>query len=151
MEKKYLIMNCTNCYGFDQYIHRKPITLTDNYNKYIQEHRKEYDEFEVYELTDKGFILLEDTDETAETGMAFYYWTNEEMESDITCQPHIIRKWRHSTRNNVIPNLVITSIQKGHTDYDNSLVNCGYISWHRTNGNYFVYGEYRNNYYKTGF
>lgn len=62
MLRKYLIVKCVEL--GDQWecdADRKPITLVDNWRKYLKSHRKGF--YEVYELQGDKFVLIKGYDD----------------------------------------------------------------------------------------
>ena len=152
MKEKYLIMKCEEL--GDQYecdCDRTPITICENWQEWYHQNKNiiEYD-FEVYEFKNNKFNLIKKYDDNPmePKGMALYYWTDGQ---DLTEElPTIVYEYKNSTRKNPIPKECLSFMEKG-TDLDNSLLDCGTISFF-IDDKYYVYGEYwDNNEYSLGY
>lgn len=144
---QYLIMRCD--YLNDQYecdADRTPITITANYELWLEKNDPDYN-YEVYEFINGEFKKIE-----LESGMALYYWGKD---ADIDSEkPNIIEKFKDYSRDYAIPESVKEYIELtvfDGSDYDDSLSNCGYITWYDKDMNYYVYGEYYGNNYDYGY
>ena len=144
---QYLIMRCD--YLADQYecdADRTPITITDNYEQWLEKNDPDYD-YEIYKFINDGFEKIE-----LESGMALYYWKEGAfIESE---KPNVIEKFKDYSRDDTIPESVKECMERtifDDSDYVDSLFNCGYITWYDKDMNYYVYGEYYGNHYDYGF
>lgn len=117
----YLIMSC-NELG-DQWecdADRTPITLTEDWQEWFKNIKPSY-QFEVYEFIDNGFSLIKEYDTPMESGMVFAYYGEDD-------EPIILEKFPNATRETRVPKDILARARRGE-DYDNSLRNCGHISW----------------------
>lgn len=144
---QYLIMRCD--YLNDQYecdADRTPITITDNYEQWLEENDPDYD-YEIYEFINGEFKKI-----TLEHGMALYYWEKDaSIESE---KPNVIEKFRDYSPDDEIPKSVKEYIERtifDGSEFDDSLFSDCYITWHDKNMNYYVYGEYYGNHYYYGY
>ena len=148
MKEKYLIMKCEEL--GDQWecdCNRTPITMCEDWQKWYQQNKNIKYDFEVYEFKNNSFELIKKYTTPMEEGMALYYWTEKQNpEKDF---PTIIYKYKNYTRKNSIPKECFPFIEKG-VDLDNSLLNCGTITFY-IDTNYYVYGEYYDNWYSLGY
>lgn len=135
---KYLIVEC-NELG-DQYecdANRIPITMTDNWKEWYAKANPDYC-FEVYEFKNNKFILVKDYETSMEQGMAFVMF-NDDDEDEFT----IIERFPNFDRNKSMPKTLRKRALKGE-DLDDSLRNCGYVSWFEK-GTLYAYTEYYDN------
>lgn len=121
---RYLIMKCEEL--GDQWecdAARSPITMTDNWKDWYDKTHPDY-WFEVYKYDEQEgeFTLIKEYEDTVEEGMTLAYYDDD---SDKAIP---IKKFPNLTRYNEVPPEVASRIKEG-TDLDNSLNNCGYISW----------------------
>ena len=148
MKEKYLIMKCEEL--GDQWecdCNRTPITMCEDWQKWYQQNKNIKYDFQVYEFKNNSFELIKEYTTPMEEGMALYYWTEEQdPEKD---SPTIIYKYKNYTRKDSIPKECLPFIEKG-TDLDDSLLNCGIIDFY-IDTNYYVYGEYNDNWYSLGY
>ena len=151
----YLIVKCEELN--DQYecdADRTPITLTENWGAWFSEVTPDY-AFEVYELRDNEFVRIKDYDTPIESGMALYYWTSEQMNSNAMGKPTVVQKWKNATRNKSMPKQIYARAKKFYVGTDaqmkHGLTNCGYVAWEDDKENWWVYGEYYDSMYTTGF
>lgn len=117
----YLIMKCVELgdqWECDAY--RSPITLVENWEKWFKETKPSY-RFEVYEFIDNRFNCVKEYDTPMEEGMVFAYYGEDD-------EPIIIEKFPNATRRTKVPKDILARAKRG-DEYDNSLRNCGYISW----------------------
>lgn len=155
---KYLIMRCDEL--GDQYecdANREPITMVDDWKKWFEENDPDYC-FEVYSFDGKKFNIIKEYDEPMESGMALCYWVEDERE--FTYIPHIIKKWPGRTKEDDIPDEVLSwnEAERFGSDWDTfeleeekeQLKDFGSFAWNATvgeeNRNY-IYGRYRDNEY----
>ena len=144
----YLIMRC-DALG-DQYecdADRTPVCLVTDWKEWYYLAMPHY-AFEVYEMTDnQEFNLVKSYEEPATQGMAVYFWPQ-----DVECsktEPTVISWFPNRTRQEKIPDKVMQMITEGH-DYNDYLESCGSCTW-LFEDNYYVYGEYRDFIYTTGY
>lgn len=135
---KYLIMRCEELN--DQYecdANRTPITMTDNWMEWYKKTSPDY-YFEVYEFKNNEFILVKNYETSMEQGMAFVMF-NDDDEDEFT----IIERFPNFDRNKSMPKTLRKRALKGE-DLDDSLRNCGYVSWFEK-GTLYAYTEYYDN------
>ena len=151
----YLIMKCDEL--GDQYecdANREPITLVDDWEKWFYDTNPEY-RFEVYEFNNDEFTLIKEYDNPMDSGMAFYYWTAEQMEDEEMSKPTVIQKWRNANRDTSVPESVKKAFDKGNDDeltFEDFLLELkcgGAVGWNY-DGKWWVYGEYRDHFYDWG-
>ena len=101
---------------------REPITLVEDWEKWFEEVHPTYP-FEVYEFINDviGFTCVKEYDTPMEEGMVFAYYGEDD-------EPIIIEKFPNATRHTKVPKNILARAKRGE-DYDNSLRNCGHISW----------------------
>lgn len=131
---QYLIMECHEL--GDQWecdAERTPITLTENWKKWYEDTYPSYP-FEVYEFADGKFNLVKEYDAPMEEGMVFAYYDED------TDEPTVLQRFPGTTRKDKVPKDILTRARKG-VEYDNSLRNCGHISW-MEDGVLYCYTEY---------
>ena len=87
------------------------------------------------------FILVKDYDTPMEHGMVFVNCEDEEGVFTI------IERFPNSDRNKSMPKTLRERALKGE-DFDDSLCNCGYVSWFE-NGRFYAYTEYYDNHINT--
>ena len=132
---KYLIVECDEL--GDQYecdANRIPITMTDDWKEWYKNTNPDY-YFEVYEFKDNKFILVKNYETSMEQGMAFVMFDNDD-EDKFT----IIERFPNFNRDNPMPKTLRKRALKGE-DFDDSLRNCGYVSWFEK-GTLYAYTEY---------
>lgn len=135
---KYLIIKCDEL--GDQYecdANRTPITMTDNWMEWYKKTNPDY-YFEVYEFKNNEFILVKDYETSMEQGMAFVMFDNDD-EDKFT----IIERFPNFDRNKSMPKTLRKRALKGE-EFDDSLRNCGYVSWFEKDTLY-AYTEYYDN------
>lgn len=135
---KYLIIKCDEL--GDQYecdANRTPITMTDNWMEWYEKTSPDY-YFEVYEFKDNKFILVKNYETSMEQGMAFVMFDNDD-EDKFT----IIERFPNFDRNKPMPKTLRKRALKGE-EFDDSLRNCGYVSWFEKDTLY-AYTEYYDN------
>lgn len=136
---KYLIMKCEEL--GDQYecdANRIPITMTDDWETWYKKTEPDYC-FEVYEFKNNEFILVKDYETSMEQGMAFVMFDDDDDEDKFT----IIERFPNFNRDNPMPKTLRKRALKGE-DFDDSLRNCGYVSWFEK-GTLYAYTEYYDN------
>ena len=163
--KKYLIMKCEEL--GDQWecdADRTPVCLVDNWQKWTEENRPDY-QFEVYEfVNDKECTCIKEYDEALDEGMALYYWEgHEDLEEDL---PHVMKKWPGRTRQDKIPEEVKEMMDKGMWDFEGDPVedvegeihSFGAVTWFDIPNSYevdgarmYVYGSYEDYHYSCGY
>ena len=117
----YLIMKCEPL--GDQWecdADRSPITLTEDWMKWYQATKPDYD-FEVYAYVNNTFQCVKSYEAPMEEGMVYAYYDDNE-------NPVVIQKFPNRTRNDKVPKSILKRARKGE-EYDDSLRNCGHISW----------------------
>lgn len=135
---KYLIIKCDElCDQYECDANRIPITMTDNWMEWYEKTRPDYC-FEVYEFKNNEFILVKDYETSMEQGMVFVM-CNDDNENEFT----IIEKFPNFDRNKSMPKTLHKRALKGE-DLDDSLRNCGYVSWFEK-GILYAYTEYYDN------
>lgn len=135
---KYLIIKCDEL--GDQYecdANRIPITMTDDWMEWYKNANPDYC-FEVYEFKNNEFILVKDYETSMEQGMAFVM-CNDDNENAFT----IIERFPNFDRNKPMPKALRKRALKGE-EFDDSLCNCGYVSWIEK-GKLYAYTEYYDN------
>lgn len=135
---KYLIMRCEELN--DQYecdANRIPITMTDDWMEWYKNTNPDYC-FEVYEFKDNEFTLVKNYETPMEQGMAFVMFDNDD-EDKFT----IIERFPNFDRNKPMPKTLRKRALKGE-EFDDSLRNCGYVSWFEKDTLY-AYTEYYDN------
>ena len=135
---KYLIMRCEELN--DQYecdANRTPITMTDNWMEWYKKTEPDY-YFEVYEYKNNQFVCVKDYATSMEQGMAFVMFDDDD-EDKFT----IIERFPNFNRDNPMPKTLRKRALKGE-DFDDSLRNCGYVSWFEK-GTLYAYTEYYDN------
>lgn len=157
MSNLYLIMECVSG---DLYGDVTPRAITKDWKKYYEQNKDNLGFFEVYRWDGKEFKLIKKTDCFMDSGMALYYWTKEEMDRDIDELPdipHIVKEWKGATRRNEVPEEVLLWKDRTYdwdgekAEWEDDLSNCGTIAWYDNEGNYWVYGEYHDRSFSTGF
>lgn len=160
--KKYLIVKCEELE--DQYecdADRTPVAMTDDFKEWYKKNTPQYS-FEVWEYSEENeerdeFKLVKEYTESLESGMAFYYWEENESGEE---PPHILNKWEGRTRKEPIPDEVLNYGGVKYYDVHRPLNwerakkevkeegSIGFFSSSDASGRYYVYGEYKeNNYY----
>lgn len=132
---KYLIMRCEELN--DQYecdAHRIPITMTDDWETWYKKTEPDY-YFEVYEYKNNRFVCVKDYATSMEQGMAFVMFDDND-EDKFT----IIERFPNFDRDNPMPKALRKRALKGE-EFDDSLRNCGYVSWFEK-GTLYAYTEY---------
>lgn len=119
----YLIMECHEL--GDQWecdARRSPVTLTEDWMVWYEKTNPTYP-FEVYEFINDtiGFTCVKEYDTPMEEGMVFAYYGDDD-------ESIVIEKFPNATRHTKVPKDILARARRGE-DYDNSLRNCGYISW----------------------
>ena len=152
MKDMYLIMRCHPL--SDQYecdADRYPIALTEDYEEWFKENKPTYD-FEVWKYEDKVFECIKSYDECIEEGMAFYYWEGEGTDCEKT-PPHVIAKYPNADKHFPIPKRVLKEMEDPCAEiYQDNLNRDGCLSWLNIESNrYYVYGDYNDAHYNTGF
>lgn len=135
---KYLIVECDEL--GDQYecdANRIPITMTDDWKEWYKNTNPDY-YFEVYEFKDNKFVLVKNYETSMEQGMAFVMFDNDD-EDKFT----IIERFPNFDRNKPMPKTLRKRALKGE-EFDDSLRNCGYVSWFEKDTLY-AYTEYYDN------
>lgn len=135
---KYLIIKCDEL--GDQYecdANRIPITMTDDWTEWYRNTNPDY-YFEVYEFKNNEFTLVKDYETSMEQGMAFVM-CNDDDENEFT----IIERFPNFDRNKSMPKTLHKRALKGE-EFDDSLRNCGYVSWIEK-GKLYAYTEYYDN------
>lgn len=148
MSNLYLIMECENS---DHDSEVTPYAITEDWKKCYEQNKDNLGCFEVYRWNGHGFKLVKNRDNFMNRGMALYYWTKEEMDSDIDELPdipHIVKEWKGATRRDEVPEEVLAWKDRAY-DWDDWLLNCGTITWYDDEENYWVYGEYYDGHYAT--
>lgn len=135
---QYLIMECHEL--GDQWecdARRIPITLTEDWMAWYEKTNPDYP-FEVYEFINEtiGFTCVKEYETPMEEGMVFAYYDDDDT-------PIIIKKFPNATRDTKVPADILKRARHGE-EYDNSLRNCGSISW-LENGILYCYTEYSDN------
>lgn len=153
---KYLIMKCVDL--DDQYeceADRTPITLTDDWRKWVNTHKDEIDyAYAVYEFIEtddeEKFTLVKEYNESLESGMALVWYHND---NDKGTKPTIVQKWPDRTRNKSLPKKVqrLSRPYEKNEDYNYELHNWGYVTWIDDNDKFWVYGEYNDNSMPVGY
>ena len=148
----YLIMKCDQL--ADQYecdVDRTPIALTSDWQTWVKENKPDY-LFEVWEYDiNNQFTCIKDYEDPMEQGMALYYWAPDEyIHWD---SPHVVVKFPNYNRESPIPDIVIKRISTNteKSEVYNRLESRGFIKWYDNEDNYYVYGEYEDDNYLTGF
>ena len=151
----YLIMKCDELNDqFECDADRTPITLTEDWQKWFTEERPDYC-FEVHEFKDGKFECVKDYTEPMERGMALYYWTKEQMYSSAVGKPTVVQRWKDADRGTPIPKRVRkipkyndwTEALMTNEEAERSLDCRGAIGWTADNGDWWVYGEYFDQWY----
>lgn len=135
---KYLIVECDEL--GDQYecdANRIPITMTDDWKEWYKNTNPDY-YFEVYEFKDNKFVLVKNYETSMEQCMAFVMFDNDD-EDKFT----IIERFPNFDRNKPMPKTLRKRALKG-KEFDDSLRNCGYVSWFEKDTLY-AYTEYYDN------
>lgn len=135
---KYLIVECDEL--GDQYecdANRVPITMTDNWKEWYEKTKPDY-YFEVYEFKDNRFFLVKDYETPMVQGMAFVMYENYD---DTDCL--VIKRFPNVDRHQPMPKDLRKRALKGEA-FDDSLRNCGYVSWFE-DGHFYAYTEYYDN------
>lgn len=135
---KYLIVECEEL--GDQYecdANRIPITMTDDWKDWYKKTKPDY-YFEVYEFKNNKFVVVKSYETPMEQGMAFVMYENYDDEECV-----IIERFPNSNRHDPIPEALRKRALKGE-DFDDSLCNCGYVSWFEK-GTLYAYTEYYDN------
>ena len=136
---KYLIMRCDEL--GDQYecdANRIPITMTDDWETWYRKNEPDY-YFEVYEYKNKRFVRVKDYATPIEHGMAFV-WYDDSMPE---CTFNVIERFPNYNRYTPMPIDLYGRAFHGE-EFDDSLVNCGYVSW-AEGDRYYAYTEYYDN------
>lgn len=135
---KYLIIECDEL--SDQYecdANRTPITMTDDWMEWYKNTNPDY-YFEVYEFKDNGFTLVKDYTMPIEQGMVFVMCDDDD-ENAFT----IIERFPNFDRNKPMPKALRKRALKSE-EFDDSLRNCGHVSWIEK-GVLYAYTEYYDN------
>lgn len=159
MNKQYLIITFDSNPDFGN-ANSWPETFTSDWKQYYKEHQTDIDWFEVYEYDGKEFKCIKKVDEPLDEGMALYYWTSEQMNDydNLDSPPIVEQKWPNTTRKSKLPQIVKQMITQTTYDFegeedtpDDCLTNLGHITWYDKDGNYWVYGEYRDTHFNVGY
>jgi len=123
---------------------RSPLCLTENWIDWYHRTKPNFP-FEVYEvLPNNHFNKVKSYEDSMEEGMVFGWWDADE-------KFHIIKKWKNKSRRERMPIEVEKYLRKvPNEEVDNSLRNCGYISFEKSD-KFYVYGEYHDSHYPTGY
>lgn len=136
---KYLIMKCEELN--DQYecdADRTPITMTDNWKTWYKDNNPNYC-FEVYEYKNNHFTCVKDYSTSMENGMVFVWFD----EDTPVCEFNVITRFPNYNRDMPMPKDLYARAKMGE-DFDDSLSNCGYVSWNEGD-RYYAYTEYYDN------
>lgn len=136
---KYLIMRCDEL--GDQYecdANRIPVTMTNDWTTWYKKTEPDY-YFEVYEYKNNRFVRVKDYATTMEHGMAFV-WYNDSM-PEYTF--NVIERFPNFDRYTAMPTDLYERALQGE-EFDDSLTNCGYVSWVEDD-RYYAYTEYYDN------
>lgn len=141
---KYLILKCEEL--ADQYecdANRTPVYVGDTIPTEMLGLG-----FEHYQINADGSVdLIKVYDEPYESGMALYYWADRlDPQENL---PTIVFKYPHYNRNTPIPpevKRVLDTLE----NVDACLDSCGSISGCK-NEDYYVYGEYMDDYFNLGY
>lgn len=144
----YLIMKCDPWgYEYDS----MPIAFVKKWKKWFKENQPQY-YFEVWEWKNGKFILEKDAETPVEQGMAFYFWEKGHWNYDE--MPTVMRKWAGATRKDAVPEDILTFAMHHREDEEalmRELHGGGGFGWEDDEGNWWVYGEYRDHRYDSGF
>lgn len=147
----YLIMKCEELNdGWECDANRTPLAVVSDWKYFIK--LNPLDSYEVYQIVGESLELIKRYDECLEDGMAFYRWEKDDNPEEVA--PTVIQKYVGKTRYNPIPRLVEKEMKQAKAsdeNFDDSLENCGHITWTNNNGTYYVYGEFRDNHYSIGY
>lgn len=137
----YLIMKCDPWgHGFDS----TPIAFVKKWKKWFKKNHPQYF-FEVWKWQDGEFVLEKDGETPVERGTALYFWEKGHWNRDE--MPTVVQKWVNLTEKDAIPEDVFTFAMRCHKDI--GTLECGY-GWEDDEGNWWVYGEYRDHWYESG-
>ena len=136
---KYLIMKCEELGDqFECDADRTPITMTDNWKTWYKNNNPDY-HFEVYEYKNNHFTCIKNYDTFMENGMVFVWFD----EDTPVCEFNIITRFPNCNRDMPMPKDLYARAKMGE-DFDDSLSNCGYVSWNEGD-RYYAYTEYYDN------
>lgn len=148
MPKMYLIVKCDElCDQFECDADRMPVCLTEDASQYGLG-------FEVYQVNiDNSLTLIKDYETgTGDSGMALYYWDEEEDDSETP--PTVIKKWVGLNSNSVSKSLIKRIREQA--KFDNSLReiiedirHCG-SHGEEIDGKWVVFGDYIDSWYPSG-
>jgi len=136
---KYLIMKCEELN--DQYecdANRIPITMTNDWKTWYEKTKPDY-YFEVYEYKNNQFICIKNYETSMEHGMALV-WYDDSMPE---CTFNVITRFPNFDRYTSMPTDLYERALCGE-EFDDSLTNCGYVSW-AEGDKYYSYTEYYDN------
>ena len=137
----YLILKCDPWgHGCDSI----PIAFVKKWKKWFKKNHPHY-LFEVWKWQNDEFVLEKDAETPVERGMALYFWEKGRWHYDE--MPNVVRKWADAPETNAIPEDVLTFIMRYRKDTE--APKCGY-GWEDDDGNWWVYGEYRDYRYDSG-
>lgn len=147
MKAKYLIVKCeelSDVYECDA--NRTPVCMVADYKDF----EANYD-FEVYELkTDRTLERIKEyTDYGNNYGMALCCVKRDDYVSDYI----VIQRFPKLTKEDEVPHSVFKQFMNLEDDenFDNSLDDCGIISWEDGEENLWWYGEYEGSHISTPF
>lgn len=136
---KYLIMKCEELGDqFECDANRIPITITNDWETWYKKTKPDY-YFEVYEYKNNQFTRIKDYETSLEHGMAFV-WYDDSMPE---CTFNVIEHFPNYDRHMPMPRDLYERALEG-KEFDDSLKNCGYISW-AEDDRYYAYTEYYDN------
>lgn len=136
---KYLIIKCEEL--GDQWecdANRTPITMTNDWQAWYKKAKPDY-YFEVYEYKNNQFVCVKNYEASMEQGMAFV-WYDDSMPE---CTFNVIERFPNFDRYTSMPVDLYERALEGE-DFDDSLKNCGYVSW-AEGDRYYAYTEYYDN------
>lgn len=160
---KYLIMRCHGTYDID---YCEPVAIVDDWKQWYENTQPNY-LTEIYSYDGEQFAQIKQYYEPYKSGMALYYW--EENEDPAEVPPHVIKKWPERTPDEEVPEEVKNWADQKRYDstgdpFDLELAlhdfpredNISWFTGHFSKkkfkpDRYYVYGEYEDFRYSTGY
>lgn len=136
---KYLIIKCEEL--SDQYecdANRTPITMTNDWKEWYKKEKPDY-YFEVYEYKNNQFVCVKNYETCMEHGMVFVWYDDSTPEGTY----NVIKRFPDFSRDTPMPMDLYERAFRGE-EFDDSLLNCGYVSWIEED-KYYAYTEYDDN------
>lgn len=136
---KYLIMKCEELDDQNECdVYREPITMTDNWKEWFKTVKPNY-LFEVYEYKNKEFKCIKEYYSAMEEGMVVVWFDEDTPEGEFNVLERLVGYSRYDP----MPYGIREWAEKC-DDFDDSLKNCGFVSW-TEDDKYYAYTEYADN------